>query len=98
MAFDWMKLNGGGTPFVGISYRTRANTEGCLLFTTGRNATPERKPGCLSGGFLIPSNHLMMLFLVMETSLERVGEILRALTCDVSEMLSDLQRPDRPRA
>jgi hypothetical protein len=58
MAFDWMKLNGGGTPFVGISYRTRANTEGCLLFTTGRNATPERKPGCLSGGFLIPSNHL----------------------------------------
>lgn len=34
MAFDWMKLNGGGTPAMGMGYWTRANTEGCLLFTT----------------------------------------------------------------
>lgn len=36
MAFDWMKLNGGGTPFVGMGYWTRANTEGCLLFKRGQ--------------------------------------------------------------
>jgi N6-adenosine-specific RNA methylase IME4 len=37
--FDWMKINGDGSPSIGNGYWSRANTEPCLLATRG---TPMR--------------------------------------------------------
>ena len=34
-AFCWEKLNADGTPFMGMGFYTRANTEDCLLATRG---------------------------------------------------------------
>jgi N6-adenosine-specific RNA methylase IME4 len=36
--FDWMKVNGDGSPAIGNGYWTRANTEPCLLATKGAPA------------------------------------------------------------
>lgn len=38
--FSWLKVNADGSPFTGLGYWTRANTEPCLLATRGR---PKRR-------------------------------------------------------
>lgn len=35
-AFTWMKINANGSPYCGLGYWTRANTEPCLLATRGK--------------------------------------------------------------
>jgi N6-adenosine-specific RNA methylase IME4 len=35
-AFAWMKINANGSPFCGLGFWTRANTEPCLLATRGK--------------------------------------------------------------
>ena len=49
--FDWMKINGDGSPAIGNGYWTRANTEPCLLATRG---TPMRLDAGVPMALLAP--------------------------------------------
>lgn len=51
-AFSWLKLCGDGvTPFTGLGYWTRANTEACLLATRGK---PKRRHADVRQAIIAP--------------------------------------------
>ena len=53
-AFSWMKTNKDGSPFKGLGFWTRANTEICLLGTFGN---PRRISKSVGQAILAPKGH-----------------------------------------
>ena len=82
IAFQWVKINHkAGTPFFGLGYWTRGNTEPCLLATRG-------KPKRISAGVF----QIIDEPLVLEAPLTRHSEKPAIVRDKIVELMGDLPR------
>ena len=75
VAFNWLKLNKNDTPFFGMGYWTRSNTEFCLLATRGH---PKRKSADVPQVLQHPRlKHSQKPSIVRDKIIELVGDLPR---------------------